>query len=88
MGNKKKKTAAKKSSARREPVADVQKTWDEAMLGSSPADFTAYALSGVFKVGDLLRHKKFGDGVVVEVQEGLKMQVLFAPGSKTLAYGR
>jgi hypothetical protein len=81
--SKKKKRAAKKAA-----VPDYRKLWEEAIMGRSPDDFTKYTITGNFEVGDLVRHKKFGDGVVAEIIEGGKIQVIFEPGPKTLVYGR
>ena len=81
--------SSKKSSAppRRASASDHRKMWEKAIMGRSAGDFTAYTISGVFQVGDLVRHKKFGDGVVAEVIEGGKIQVIFEPGPKTLVSG-
>ncbi len=78
----------KKAAARKVAVPDYQKIWEQAIAGSGTSDFTSYAITGVFQVGELLRHKKFGDGVVSEIFEGGKIQVIFEPGPKTLVYGR
>lgn len=67
---------------------EERQTWAQAVHGRSDADFTQYALSGVYEVGELLRHKKFGDGVVLAMLEDGKMQVAFEEGPKTLVYGR
>ena len=40
-----------------------------------------------FREGDLLRHKKFGDGVVTRVIDAHKVEVLFRDEAKTLAQG-
>jgi hypothetical protein len=68
--------------------ADPKKAWEKAILGRSPDDFTAYAVSGSFAVGQLIRHSKFGEGVVSELIEGGKVSVLFEQGPKTLVHGR
>ena len=80
----KRKTAAKKTAA----VPDYKKLWEQAIMGRSPSDFTKYTITGVFQVGELVHHKKFGDGVVAEIIEGGKVSVIFEPGPKTLVYGR
>lgn len=43
-----------------------------------------YKLDGVFKVGDIIKHKAFGPGSVLEIRSGGKMEVGFEDGSKTL----
>lgn len=84
----KKARAKKKTTTRKVAIPDYRKAWEQAIMGSSPGDFTSYTISGVFQVGELLRHKKFGDGVVSEIIEGGKVQVIFEPGPRTLVYGR
>ncbi len=62
--------------------------WEDATTGRGADDFTGYSIAGLFEPGQLLRHKKFGDGVVAEIVEGGKMQVLFEDGPRMLVYGR
>jgi hypothetical protein len=68
--------------------ADPRKAWEKAIVGKSAGDFTSYNIGGAFAVGQLIRHAKFGDGVVAEVIEGGKVSVLFEAGPKTLVHGR
>ncbi len=79
---------ASSSPPRRASVSDHKKTWEKAIMGRSPDDFTAYNITRVFQVGQLVRHKKFGDGVVTELMDGGKIQVVFEPGPKMLVHGR
>ncbi len=43
-----------------------------------------YALNGSFDVGDIIKHKKFGPGKVLETRSGGKMEVGFEDGPKLL----
>jgi hypothetical protein len=43
-----------------------------------------YTLDGVFKVGDIIQHAKFGPGRVLEVRRGGRVEIGFEDGSKTL----
>ena len=45
---------------------------------------TAYKLDGLFKVGDIIQHKAFGPGKVLEVRSGGRITVGFENDSKTL----
>ena len=45
-----------------------------------------YAMDGVFKVGDIIKHSTFGPGAVQEVRAG-KMEVGFETGGKLLVCG-
>jgi hypothetical protein len=65
---------------------DPRKRWEEAIMGRAPDDFTAYRLDAPLSLGQLIRHKKFGDGVVAQVLEGGKVEVLFEGGAKTLVH--
>ena len=64
-----------------------EQTWEKAISGHGVHEFKSYAVSGVFNEGDLLRHKKFGDGVVTRVIDAHKVEVLFKEEPKTLAHG-
>ena len=64
-----------------------EQTWEKAISGHGVQEFKSYAVSGVFHEGDLLRHKKFGDGVVTRVIDAHKVEVLFKEEPKTLAHG-
>ena len=70
------------------PIDQLRKTWEQAIMGSTPADFIAYRIDLAFSPGQLVRHKKFGDGVVNEVIDPGKIEVLFQDGPRTLAQGR
>ena len=80
--------AAKKTRTRKAARQQEHQAWVEAVQGRADEDFTQYTLSGVYRVGELLRHKKFGDGVVLAMFDDGKMQVAFEEGPKTLVYGR
>jgi hypothetical protein len=81
-------TKTKRTTARKAAQNEQRETWEQAVQGRSSGDFTEYTLAGVYEVGELLRHKKFGDGVVLAMLEDRKMQVAFEEGPKTLVYGR
>jgi len=72
-----KKTRAKGATKRRKKGA-VTVTPEE-LTKASP-----YKLDGVFKVGDIIQHKKFGPGKILEVRSGGRIEVGFEEGSKTL----
>jgi hypothetical protein len=71
----------------RVPVAVVRhvQTWEKAIAGHGVHEFKAYEVGKTFKEGDLLRHKKFGDGLVTRVIDAHKVEVLFKDEAKTLA---
>src|SRR5262245_44236103 len=58
---------APKSSAgtRRQPKkSELRQLWEDAIVGKQPTDFIAYRIDVALAPGQLVRHKKFGDGVV------------------------
>lgn len=59
--------------------------WEKAIAGRTPSEFAAYNVSASFVVGQLIRHVKFGDGVVTEVNDARKVTILFSEGPKLLA---
>src|SRR5271166_6334616 len=58
-------------------AARLEEQWAKATLGRDVREFKAYSVAGVFSEGDLVRHKKFGDGVVTRVIDARKVEVLF-----------
>jgi ribosomal protein L44E len=64
-----------------------EQQWEKATLGRSVLEFKPYEVSGLFQEGELVRHKKFGDGVVTRVIDGHKVEVLFRDEPRTLAQG-
>lgn len=52
----------------------------------SGAALTRYTINETFGEGDLITHKKFGDGYVVSVNGG-KISVSFVDGERTLVHG-
>lgn len=79
-------SAASRAEAKAEAARnDHEKTWESAIAGKNPRDFIAYNVALTFAEGDLVRHSKFGDGVIVRVLDAKKVEVLFRGESKTLA---
>jgi hypothetical protein len=69
---------AKGTGTRRRKKGATTVTTDE-LTKASP-----YKLDGVFKVGDIIQHRRFGPGKVLEVRSGGRIEVGFEEGSKTL----
>jgi hypothetical protein len=70
--------------AEQERIAREQ-SWEKAVSGKSPRDFKPYRVSGTFQYGELIRHPKFGDGVVTRIADAHKVEILFKDESRTLA---
>jgi hypothetical protein len=64
---------------------DKPMSWTAATEGKADADFKAYSVKTTFAQGDLLRHPKFGNGVVVGV-ESSKIDVMFEDGERKLVH--
>jgi hypothetical protein len=71
--------------ARVTPAMRHEQQWEKAISGRGVNEFKAYNVTASFNEGDLLRHKKFGDGVVTRVIDGHKVEVLFRDEARTLA---
>jgi hypothetical protein len=67
-------------------VLDRERSWEKAVNGKVASAFRPYRVSEVFEEGDLVRHSKFGDGVVTRLLEGKKVEILFKEDAKTLAH--
>ena len=67
---------------------DAAKQCETAIAARTHAAFTPYNIKLQLQTGQLLRHKKFGDGVVAELIEGGKASVIFEDGPKTLVHSR
>ncbi len=66
---------------------DRERTWEKAIAGKAVNDFKAYRVDQTFAEGDLIRHKKFGDGVVTRILDPRKVEILFKDEPRTLAQG-
>jgi hypothetical protein len=62
-----------------------EQKWEQAIAGHGVLEFKAYSAAGTFREGELLRHKKFGDGVVTRVIDAGKIEVLFRDEARILA---
>jgi hypothetical protein len=69
------------------PAMRHEQSWEKAIAGKAVHEFKSYNVGASFKEGDLLRHKKFGDGLVMRVIDAHKVEVLFKDEAKTLAQG-
>lgn len=68
-------------------ILDRERTWERAIAGKGVRDFRPYRVSETFSEGELVRHSKFGDGVVTRIIEGTKVEILFKDEHRTLAQG-
>jgi hypothetical protein len=62
-------------------------SWEKSIAGKAMSDFVPYRVSQVFTEGQLVRHSKFGDGIVTRIIDSRKVEVLFKDDARTLAQG-
>jgi hypothetical protein len=62
--------------------------WEAHVSGQETASFVRYSTEGTFRQGDLMLHRKFGQGYVVAVLDDGKISVLFRDGPRTLVQGQ
>lgn len=69
--------------------ADVAaEVWEKMKARQGEGSAVPYKISSIFKQTDVVDHKAFGIGFVLEVPSPLKVEVLFADGLKRLVHGR
>jgi hypothetical protein len=66
---------------------DRERSWEKAVSGRAVSEFKNYRVDQIFAEGDLIRHKKFGDGIVTRILDPRKVEILFKDEPRTLAQG-
>jgi hypothetical protein len=87
-GTKTTRTTKASAVASKKREEDLVASWERAVAGKDYALFKAYRIDLTFSKGELIRHTKFGDGVVATVLDALKVEVLFRDGPRMLAQSR
>lgn len=91
-GDGEKKPAARTTSERVKAAeaAERERTsaWEKAIAGQPASVFKPFRITLTFVEGDLVRHSKFGDGVVSKVIDKGKVEILFQDGPRTMAHGQ
>jgi hypothetical protein len=80
-------SAAAREEAEAKSAAANLRLWESSVSGHHPTEFRAYGIREVFAANELMRHSKFGDGVVLEVIDRQKIRVLFRDEPRVLAHG-
>ena len=65
--------------------ASREQSWEKAVTGRALNDFRKYTIHETFREGDLIRHSRFGDGVVTRIIDANKVEILFKDEPRTLA---
>lgn len=76
----------KSASAPKRREEDLAIIWEKAITGKPFDLFKPYRITIPLSKGELIRHAKFGEGVVAEVLDPNKCEILFKDGLKTLAH--
>lgn len=81
---------SKSARAERAERAEREQTlvWEHAIAGQPSTAFKPYRITLSFSAGDLIRHSKFGDGVVKRILDAGKVEILFKDGPRTMAQGQ
>ena len=66
-------------------LREREQSWERAVTGRLVTDFIKYNVKTSFKVGDLVKHPKFGDGVVTTIIDAHKVEILFRDEPRKLA---
>jgi len=66
---------------------DRERVWEKATSGKAVTDFRRYAVTATFREGDLVRHSKFGEGLVTRIVDASKVEVMFKDETRMLAQG-
>ena len=83
-------TATKKAAAAMLSAIEKQAQWKTLMeaANAGSADRTPYSIRSVFKDGQIISHKKFGDGIVFDILDDGKIKVCFVDGERLLVHDR
>jgi hypothetical protein len=79
---------AKPRTARAASEAKTAATWETQVSGKDPSHFIPFSIEKRFEEGNLISHKRFGQGCVVEVLQDGKINVLFREGHRLLVHAR
>ena len=80
-------TRASAATKAQQASLDRERSWEKAIAGRAVSEFRNYRVDETFAEGDLIRHKKFGDGVVTKILDPKKVEILFKDEPRTLAQG-
>ncbi|MDI1444766.1 hypothetical protein [Polyangium sp. 6x1] len=87
-GGEERKTSGARASAAAQRERDQTMQWEHAIAGQPMGAFKPYRVTLTLGPGELVRHPKFGDGVVARVIDRGKVEILFKDGPKTMAHGQ
>lgn len=68
-------------------LVSPERKYELLLRGRTDANSTPYSTSATFEIGQLISHDSFGLGIVTAVRDRIKIDLLFAGGSKVLQQG-
>ncbi len=81
------RTAGERITLKAKAEAERVQEWESRIAGQAHDAFERYSMDKKFSAGQLIQHNKFGEGYVVDVMDGGKINIMFRDGVKTLAHG-
>jgi Zn ribbon nucleic-acid-binding protein len=84
----KRSSGGEKLTAAQRAERDQTNMWERAIAGQPSTAFKPYRITLTLSAGELVRHPKFGDGVVSKVIDRGKIEILFKDGPRTMAHGQ
>lgn len=82
------RAAGRSGSAAAARERDLVTAWEKSIAGQPSTAFKPYRITLVLSEGELVRHSKFGDGVVARVLDPTKVEILFKDGLRMMAHGQ
>lgn len=79
---------AERTTARAKAEVERTKEWEKRVLGQAATAFSRFSVSKTYALEQLVVHKKFGEGYVVELLEGDKLSIMFRDGPRMLVHGK
>ncbi len=81
-------TGAARVTQKAKAEAERISEWEGRIAGQANDAFVRYSMDKSFALDQLVNHKKFGEGYVVEVLDDGKVSIMFRDGPRTLAHGQ
>lgn len=88
VGAKAPRTAGVRAAEKARVEAERVNDWESRIAGQAVDAFTRYSIDKTYARDELISHKKFGEGFVVEVLDAGKVSIMFRDGPRTLAHGQ
>lgn len=81
-------SAAQRVTEKAKAEASRVNDWEKRIAGQALDAFTRYSIDKSYSAGELVTHKKFGEGFVAEVLDSGKVSIMVRDGARVLAHGQ